>query len=179
MNAPPSATRIPVLMNGIAEGQRDPEEQAPGAGAERRRRALPHQRVCRTPAIVLISVVKNTPYAMMKYFDASSMPNQMIAIGIIATGEIGRITSISGSRKLAGQPEAAHQQAAGDSDHAADRESHRDPYDADADHLVEFPVQRHFPAGEKHLARRRQQIGIEEQRRADLPEQPARWRATP
>src|SRR5262245_20022539 len=36
---------------------------------------------------------------MMKYFDASSMPNQMIAIGIIATGEIGRINSIIGSRK--------------------------------------------------------------------------------
>ena len=40
-----------------------------------------------TPAVVLISTMKNVPQKMRKYFEVSPMPNQITAIGIIAVGE--------------------------------------------------------------------------------------------
>ena len=40
-----------------------------------------------TPAVVLISTMKNVPQKIRKYFEVSPMPNQITAIGIIAVGE--------------------------------------------------------------------------------------------
>ena len=40
-----------------------------------------------TPAVVLISTMKNVPQKIKKYFDISPMPNQITAIGIMAVGD--------------------------------------------------------------------------------------------
>ena len=81
------AMRMPVTMYGAADGITTSRKicnwLAPRHSAARCR--MTGARI--TPAVVLISTMKNVPQKMRKYFYSSPMPNQITAIGIIAVGD--------------------------------------------------------------------------------------------
>src|SRR5215469_8754248 len=87
MNEDAMATRIPVTMQGTAEGistMRKICRRLATKHSAARWRAIGARQ---TPAVVLISTMKNVPQKIKKYFDISPMPNQITAIGIMAVGD--------------------------------------------------------------------------------------------
>ena len=110
----------------------NPQEQRRAVDVHRARRAQQHRRDRCHPAIGVGEDRKNAPRKMTNHFEGSPRPNQTMAIGIQASGGIGRSNSTNG--RASDQPRIpAGSQAERDAGEGGEREAPANAPEADGD----------------------------------------------